>query len=41
MSAPIRLDRDGAVAAMVLHNPPLNLFGATVFQALDRAREVE
>lgn len=35
MSAPIRLERDGAVAAMVLHNPPLNLFGAAVFQALN------
>src|SRR4051812_32636008 len=32
---PIRLERDGAVAAMVLHDPPLNLFGAAAFQALD------
>jgi enoyl-CoA hydratase/carnithine racemase len=35
VSAPIRLERDGAVAAMVLHDPPLNLFGAAAFQALD------
>ncbi len=35
MSAPIRLERDGAVAAMVLHDPPLNLFGAAAFQALN------
>ena len=35
MSAPVRLERDGAVAAMVLHDPPLNLFGAAAFQALD------
>jgi enoyl-CoA hydratase/carnithine racemase len=42
VSAPVRLDRDGAVAAMVLHNPPLNLFGGTVFQALtDCLEEVE
>jgi len=32
---PIRLERDGAVATMVLHDPPLNLFGAAAFQALD------
>ena len=32
---PIRLERDGAVAAMVLHDPPLNLFGAAAFQALN------
>jgi enoyl-CoA hydratase len=35
VSSPIRLDRDGAVAAMVLHNPPLNLFGEEVFKALN------
>jgi enoyl-CoA hydratase len=35
VSAPVRLERDGAVAAMVLHNPPLNLFGAAAFQALN------
>jgi enoyl-CoA hydratase/carnithine racemase len=34
VSPPVRLDRDGAVATMVLHNPPLNLFGAEVFKAL-------
>jgi enoyl-CoA hydratase/carnithine racemase len=32
--APIRLDREGAVAAMVLHDPPLNLFGQAAFEAL-------
>jgi enoyl-CoA hydratase/carnithine racemase len=32
---PIRLERDGAAAAMVLHDPPLNLFGAAAFQALN------
>jgi enoyl-CoA hydratase/carnithine racemase len=35
MSGPIRLERDGGVAAMVLHDPPLNLFGAAAFQALN------
>jgi enoyl-CoA hydratase/carnithine racemase len=35
VSPPVRLDRDGAVAAMVLHNPPLNLFGEGVFKALE------
>jgi enoyl-CoA hydratase/carnithine racemase len=35
MSEPIRLERDGAVASMVLHAPPLNLFGATAFEALN------
>ena len=35
MSAPIRLERDGAVAAMVLDSPPLNLFGAAAFEALN------
>ena len=35
MSAPVRLERDGGVAAMVLHNPPLNLFGAAAFQGLN------
>jgi enoyl-CoA hydratase/carnithine racemase len=34
-ATPIRLERDGAVAAMVLHDPPLNLFGAAAFQALN------
>jgi enoyl-CoA hydratase len=32
---PVRLERDGAVASMVLHDPPLNLFGAAAFQALN------
>jgi enoyl-CoA hydratase/carnithine racemase len=36
VSAPVRLERDGAVAAMVLHDPPLNLFGAAAFQALNK-----
>ena len=31
----VRLERDGAVASMVLHDPPLNLFGAAAFQALN------
>ncbi len=33
---PIRLERDGAVASMILHDPPLNLFGADEFEALAR-----
>ena len=33
--SPVRLERDGAVAAMVLHDPPLNLFGAAAFEALN------
>ena len=32
--APVRLERDGAVAAMVLHDPPLNLFGPHTYEAL-------
>jgi enoyl-CoA hydratase/carnithine racemase len=32
--APIRLERDGALAAMILHDPPLNLFGAATFESL-------
>lgn len=35
-SAPIRLERDGAVASIVLDNPPLNFFGDDSFQHLDR-----
>ena len=31
---PVRLERDGAVAAMVLHDPPLNLFGPHTYEAL-------
>jgi enoyl-CoA hydratase/carnithine racemase len=33
-TAPIRLERDGNVAAMVLSNPPLNLFGDDAWGAL-------
>src|SRR5215212_5491132 len=33
--APVRLERDGDVAVVVLDNPPLNLFTPAVFQALD------
>lgn len=41
-AAPIRLERDGAVAAIVLDNPPLNLIGATAWQSLvDAFDEVE
>ena len=32
--APIRLERDGNVASMVLSNPPLNLFGDDAWSAL-------
>jgi enoyl-CoA hydratase/carnithine racemase len=31
----VRLERDGAVASMILHDPPLNLFGARAFEALN------
>ncbi len=31
---PVRLERDGAVAAMVLCDPPLNLFGQHTYEAL-------
>ncbi|HZA89906.1 MAG TPA: enoyl-CoA hydratase/isomerase family protein, partial [Solirubrobacterales bacterium] len=33
-AAPVRLERDGPMAAMVLHDPPLNLFGPRTFEAL-------
>jgi enoyl-CoA hydratase len=33
--APVRLERDGAVASMVLNDPPLNLFGDRTFEALN------
>src|SRR4051812_10445449 len=33
-TAPIRLERDGNVAAIVLENPPLNLFGDDAWEAL-------
>jgi enoyl-CoA hydratase/carnithine racemase len=32
---PIRLERDGAVASMILHDPPLNLFGEGAFESLN------
>ncbi len=33
--APVRLERDGAVAALVLSDPPLNLFGRATFESLN------
>jgi enoyl-CoA hydratase/carnithine racemase len=40
--APVRLERDGNVAVMVLDNPPLNLFGRAAWGALvDCVGEVE
>src|SRR5919197_4088910 len=33
-TAPIRLERDGNVAVMILSNPPLNLFGDDAWGAL-------
>ena len=33
--SPVRLERDGALADMVLHDPPLNLFGAATTEALN------
>jgi len=33
--APVRLERDGAVAVLVLEDPPLNLFGASTFSSLN------
>src|SRR6478752_6036373 len=42
MAEPVRLEREGAVAVLVLDNPPLNLFGAEAFEALEaRVAEVE
>ena len=42
MAEPVRLERDGAVAVLVLDDPPLNLFGREAFEALDkRVAEVE
>ena len=39
---PVRLERDGNVAVMVLDNPPLNLFGADAWRALvDCVDEIE
>jgi enoyl-CoA hydratase len=34
---PVRLERDGDVAELILDAPPLNLFGAAVFDALEDA----
>jgi enoyl-CoA hydratase/carnithine racemase len=34
MAEPIRLERDGNVASMILENPPLNLFGDDAWGAL-------
>jgi enoyl-CoA hydratase/carnithine racemase len=31
---PIRIERDGPVAVMILENPPLNLFGREAFESL-------
>ena len=40
-TTPVRLDRDGNVAVMVLDNPPLNLFSRAVFEAfVQRLEEV-
>jgi enoyl-CoA hydratase/carnithine racemase len=38
-SKPVRLERDGDVASMVLHDPPLNLFGAAAFASLNECLE--
>ncbi|SNS95354.1 Enoyl-CoA hydratase/carnithine racemase [Geodermatophilus pulveris] len=38
-TAPVRIERDGDVAVVVLDNPPLNLFDAAVFDALDRVTD--
>jgi enoyl-CoA hydratase/carnithine racemase len=35
--APVRIERDGDVAVVVLENPPLNLFDGPVFEALETA----
>jgi enoyl-CoA hydratase/carnithine racemase len=34
-TAPVRIERDGDVAVVVLENPPLNLFDGSVFDALE------
>jgi len=34
MADPVRLERDGNVAVMVIDNPPLNLFGQAAWEAL-------
>ncbi|SDO59673.1 Enoyl-CoA hydratase/carnithine racemase [Klenkia soli] len=35
-AAPVRIERDGDVAVLLLDNPPLNLFDAATFDALER-----
>jgi enoyl-CoA hydratase/carnithine racemase len=35
-AAPVRIERDGDVAVVVLDNPPLNLFDQRVFEGLER-----
>ena len=35
-AAPVRIERDGDVAVVVLDNPPLNLFDAAVVDAWER-----
>ena len=32
---PVRFERDGDVAVLILHDPPLNLFGAEAFRSLN------
>ena len=32
---PVRLERDGDVAVLILHDPPLNLFGVDAFRSLN------
>ena len=39
MTPPVRLERDGGVASMVLDDPPLNLFGAATSEALNKCLE--
>ena len=34
MADPVRLERDGAIASLVLSDPPLNLFGEATFRSL-------
>ena len=34
MADPVRLERDGAIASLVLSDPPLNLFGEATFNSL-------
>ncbi len=42
MADPVRLEREGAIAVLVLDDPPLNLFGRDAFEALEaRVAEVE